>query len=81
MNDFLIFTLKEKHVSEPKLTNIVHVLMLWTSWCNTKQIIWKSKLYLLDEYEYHYSLNLGCDEDSTSDNRPNQQHIKIAKMA
>lgn len=55
MNDFLIFTLKEKHVSEPKLTNIVHVLMLWTSWCNTKQIILKSKLYLLDEYEYHYS--------------------------
>lgn len=55
MNDFLIFTLKEKHVSEPKLTNIVHVLMLWTSWCSTKQIIWKSKLYLLDEYEYHYS--------------------------
>lgn len=55
MNDFLIFTLKEKHVSEPKLTNIVNVLMLWTSWCSTKQIIWKSKLYLLDEYEYHYS--------------------------
>lgn len=51
MNDFLIFTLKEKHVSEPKLTNIVHVQMLWTSWCNTKQIIWKSKLYLLDEYD------------------------------
>lgn len=28
MNDFLIFTLKEKHVSEPKLTNIVGYMYL-----------------------------------------------------